>query len=150
MRIIKALFLITSMLMSAGNAYALSAIVDTKLNVRAGPSTKFHVVDQLRKGKKVRVSKCQKNGWCYVRHFGKNGWVYSKYLSVAPRVSNPTQPLNPWGLFSSSRKKKQNDNGCQDDNCGNHNGCQGNGCGGGNGNQLTTRFFNLPAPSQSN
>ena len=115
--LLKIVLFATFFMAMVGNSYARSAIVDTRLNVRAGPSTKFHVVDQLRQGKRVSVSKCKKNGWCYVRHFGKNGWVNSRYLSLVPYASAAKKSLNPWGLFS-NRKNKKKDNGCQGGNCG--------------------------------
>lgn len=60
----------------------------TSLNVRSGPSTGYGVVDVLRPGEQVRVTR-KSGGWCYLDKSGQNGWASCSYLtdigSVSPR-----------------------------------------------------------------
>ena len=51
--------------------------VNTRLNIRKGPSTKYKIVGKLRNGEKVKVYET-KNGFSRI---GSNKWVSSKYLS---------------------------------------------------------------------
>lgn len=51
--------------------------VNTRLNIRKGPSTKYKIVGKLRNGEKVKVYET-KNGFSKI---GNNKWVSSKYLS---------------------------------------------------------------------
>ena len=51
--------------------------VNTRLNIRKGPSTKYKIVGKLKNGEKVKVYET-KNGFSRI---GNNRWVSSKYLS---------------------------------------------------------------------
>ena len=64
--------------LGAGAAFA--AVATSSVNVRTGPSTHYGVVDTLRPGEAVSVSR-QSNGWCEISHFGPDGWVSCRYLS---------------------------------------------------------------------
>lgn len=57
-----------------GNAVATSTV-----NVRSGPSTRYAVVDVLRTGDNVRISRCTA-GWCFIDHRGPSGWVSQNFL----------------------------------------------------------------------
>ncbi len=64
----------------ATQAFAIDASATTAVNVRAGPSTGYSVVDALYSGEVVQVAGCQ-NGWCSISHNGPDGWVSANYLS---------------------------------------------------------------------
>ena len=51
------------------------------VNVRSGPGTSYSVVDVLRTGEEVDVTR-QAGGWCYVVKSGPDGWVSCRYLST--------------------------------------------------------------------
>ena len=51
-----------------------------KLNVRAGPSKDYEIIDQLNKGDAVYVLS-EENGWAMIDTVLNDGYVYSKYLS---------------------------------------------------------------------
>lgn len=69
-------------------ALAQDAIVTVDLNMRAGPSTAFPVVDVVPGRTPVDVHGCVDGyGWCDVSADGNRGWVYSAYLSYAARGS---------------------------------------------------------------
>jgi uncharacterized protein YraI len=63
-------------------AAAQDAIVTTDLNMRAGPSTSFPVVDVLPESSPVDVHGCVDGySWCDVSSRGNRGWVSANYLS---------------------------------------------------------------------
>lgn len=65
----------------SGNAYAQEAQATTSLNVRSGPGTGYGVVDVLRPGENVRVSR-QSGGWCHLIKSGPDGWASCRYLTT--------------------------------------------------------------------
>lgn len=66
---------------SAVEAQALGAA-----NVRAGPGTGHPVIDTLRAGEIVDVTRCNAaNTWCRIRHAGPDGWVARSLLGPAGR-----------------------------------------------------------------
>lgn len=79
----------------AGPAQAAGAFVTNDLNMRAGPSTRHHVLRVLRAGSHVEILRCTSGpAWCEVYHRGRSGWVSARYLDdgrrphrVAPRSS---------------------------------------------------------------
>lgn len=71
-----------TLLISSSAALAASMVPTTTLNVRAGPSTHFQVVDQLHRNEQVNVQSCTQ-GWCYISHRGPDGWVSARYLRKA-------------------------------------------------------------------
>lgn len=69
-------------------AAAQDAIVTTDLNMRAGPSTSFPVVDVIPESAPVDVHGCLTGySWCDVSSQGNRGWVSSSYLSYAANGS---------------------------------------------------------------
>jgi uncharacterized protein YraI len=69
-------------------ALAQDAIVTVDLNMRAGPSTAFPVVDVVPERTPVDVHGCVAGySWCDVSAAGHRGWVYAGYLSYAARES---------------------------------------------------------------
>lgn len=68
----------------ASSAFAAPAEATASVNVRTGPSTSYRVVDTLRPGENVDVSRCA-GGWCRIDHSGPDGWVSANYLTVYDR-----------------------------------------------------------------
>lgn len=69
-------------------ALAQDAIVTVDLNMRAGPSTAFPVVNVVPGRTPVDVHGCVAGySWCDVSAVGNRGWVYAGYLSYAARGS---------------------------------------------------------------
>lgn len=56
-----------------------NAVTTSALNVRAGPGTRYAVIDVLPRGERVRVEVCQ-NSWCWINHRGPSGWVSQNHL----------------------------------------------------------------------
>ena len=69
------------LLASGGIANAIPAIVETDLNVRAGPGTGYAVVDVLPVGINVDVIACY-SGWCEVSWQGNDGFASRSYLDI--------------------------------------------------------------------
>jgi hypothetical protein len=65
---------------SGGN----NAVATTSVNVRAGPGTSYPVVDVLRAGHAVRISRCT-GGWCAIDQRGPSGWVSQNFLAETGR-----------------------------------------------------------------
>lgn len=68
----------------AGTANASErAVATTNVNLRAGPSTDYPVVDVLVAGERLRVFGClQTRSWCDVRFRGQRGWISANYISL--------------------------------------------------------------------
>lgn len=65
-------------------AAAQDAVVTADLNMRAGPSTSFPVVDVIPERAPVDVHGCLDGyGWCDVSSQGSRGWVSASYLTYA-------------------------------------------------------------------
>lgn len=65
-------------------ASAQDAITTVDLNMRAGPSTAFPVVDVIPDSAPVDVHGCVRSySWCDVTAAGSRGWVSASYLSYA-------------------------------------------------------------------
>jgi hypothetical protein len=62
---------------------AASATISQNVNLRAGPSTSFDSLAELRPGEAVDVSKCQ-GLFCYVTSGAGKGWVSAAYLTRDP------------------------------------------------------------------
>lgn len=61
---------------------AASAIATADVNLRAGPSTRYPVVDVIDGGDNVRVYGCLESGsWCDVSYRGDRGWMSANYLA---------------------------------------------------------------------
>jgi uncharacterized protein YraI len=71
-----------ALLASAGCALAAPAIVETDLNLRAGPGTQFSVIGVLPAGATVDVGNCT-GSWCMVSFAGGSGFASSSYLAMA-------------------------------------------------------------------
>jgi hypothetical protein len=65
--------------MTAPLAYAETAL--STVNVRSGPGTGYGIVDVLRPGQQVDVTR-QSSGWCFVVKSGPDGWVSCRYLTA--------------------------------------------------------------------
>lgn len=69
------------------------------VNVRSGPGTSYRVVDVLRPGQQVDITR-QSGGWCYVVKAGPDGWVSCRYL--AGGTGSPGISVRPDVSFSFS------------------------------------------------
>ena len=77
---------------AASPAFAEPAYATRNVNVRAGPSLNYDIVDQLVAGEPVEKGTCNSDStWCYVRHEGDNGWVAAVFLTS----NAPGQPEQP-------------------------------------------------------
>lgn len=77
-------------------ASAQDAITRADLNMRAGPSTAFPVVDVIPESAPVDVHGCVRGyTWCDVTSAGSRGWVSASYLSYAR--SGSYVPLAEYG-----------------------------------------------------
>jgi uncharacterized protein YraI len=76
-------FIIVSGLLAPAAAMAAStAVATTNVNLRAGPSTQYPVVNVVGSGDDVRVYGCLSNrSWCDVGYAGQRGWMSSNYLA---------------------------------------------------------------------
>jgi uncharacterized protein YraI len=92
--------LTTGMVMAlCGSAYAQEAEATTSLNVRSGPGTGYGVVDVLRPGQNVTISR-QAGGWCHLVKSGPDGWASCRYLT--PRDGRASVQVRPNVSFSFS------------------------------------------------
>lgn len=55
----------------------------TALNVRSGPGVNYGVVDVIRPGQYVQVTRTT-GGWCYLEKNGPDGWASCRYLTDTP------------------------------------------------------------------
>ena len=67
------------------------------LNLREGPSTRYHMISKLRNGEVLQNHGCRLTGnerWCAIRaaHSGVKGWVAGQYLIEAAAPQAPTVP----------------------------------------------------------
>lgn len=67
-----------------GSGFGGNAVATTNVNVRSGPGTNHPVVDVLRAGQSVRISRCT-GGWCAIDQRGPSGWVSQRYLAEVGR-----------------------------------------------------------------
>ncbi|MBO0903413.1 SH3 domain-containing protein [Jiella sonneratiae] len=76
--------LIGALTLPAGAALASEiAVATTDVNLRAGPSTDYPVVDTLIAGERLRVFGClQTRSWCDVRFQGQRGWISANYIAL--------------------------------------------------------------------
>ena len=94
--------LVAGALGSPATASADDAMTTVELNLRAGPSTEFPVVDVIPDGGEVDIHGCVKDyQWCDVTWRYSRGWVYADYLryyydgayvpliEYGPRISLP-------------------------------------------------------------
>ncbi|MBP0616027.1 SH3 domain-containing protein [Jiella mangrovi] len=59
------------------------AIATTNVNLRAGPSTQYPVVDVLVAGEQLRLFGClSTRSWCDVRFRGQRGWISANYIAL--------------------------------------------------------------------
>ncbi len=59
------------------------AVATADVNLRAGPGTRFPVVDVVRRGATVAVIGCLADrAWCDVGYQGRRGWLSSRYIST--------------------------------------------------------------------
>ena len=75
--------ILASLALAAATLFAAPAqaeVSTTTLNVRSGPGTGYSVVDVLRPGEQVDVTR-QSGGWCYLVKSGPDGWASCRYLA---------------------------------------------------------------------
>lgn len=76
-----------------GMAMAASAIATANVNLRAGPSTAYPVVNVIGSGDNVTVLGCLSNrSWCDVSYAGQRGWMSSSYLAFLENGRRYTGP----------------------------------------------------------
>lgn len=82
----------------AGTANASErAVATTDVNLRAGPSTEYPVVDVLVAGERLRVFGClQTRSWCDVRFRGQRGWISSNYIALTGGNYSGRQDFDPY------------------------------------------------------
>lgn len=81
------------LLMSSGIAFAQSAIVFSRVNIRSGPGTTYPVLGQLPQGVTVQVLSCTPT-WCAI-NWGQPGYVAASFLGFdgpPPYVAGPPGP----------------------------------------------------------
>ncbi|MEF2554464.1 SH3 domain-containing protein [Aurantimonas sp. A2-1-M11] len=72
---------------------AATAIATTDVNLRAGPSTRYPVVNVVGNGDDVRVFGClDSRSWCDVGYAGQRGWMSSNFLAFVDRGRRYTGP----------------------------------------------------------
>lgn len=72
---------LVALALGIGAASAASAYASSTVNVRAGAGIGYPVVDVLRRGDRVEVTRCV-GTWCFVQKPGADGWVSANYLSA--------------------------------------------------------------------
>jgi uncharacterized protein YraI len=65
-----------------GSSVSGNAEATVSLNVRSGPGTNYRVIDTLRPGENVEISR-RSGGWCYLVKSGPDGWSSCRYLTDA-------------------------------------------------------------------
>ena len=76
------LFALAALAAMPAIAQAAAAVATTNVNLRAGPSTGYPVVDVVYAGSDVQVYGCLPNrAWCDVSYRGYRGWMSSNYLA---------------------------------------------------------------------
>jgi len=79
----------------ASAAYASPGRSTNDVNMRTGPSTKYHVVRVVPAGAGVQINGClQGRTWCDVSYGGHRGWVSSRYLQHTAYRTGPRQVYN--------------------------------------------------------
>lgn len=68
--------------LSTAAASAFPAVVSTDLNLRAGPSTGYQVIDVMPAGAPVEALNCG-GGWCQIEYGGTVGYASQNYLDMA-------------------------------------------------------------------
>jgi len=77
----KACLVLAVLLASPAAALAAPGVITTSVNLRAGPSVEFPVVNRLPKGVPVEVHGCiRQELWCDVSWQRERGWVAAQYL----------------------------------------------------------------------
>jgi uncharacterized protein YraI len=71
-----------ALLLSAGAAAAAPATVQSDLNVRSGPGTRYPVVGAVQGGETVDVAGCA-GSWCQISFNGGTGYAKQSYLAMA-------------------------------------------------------------------
>jgi uncharacterized protein YraI len=78
---IRARLLAAVLLATPAAALAAPGMINTPVNLRAGPSVEFPVVDRLPQGVPVEVHGCIRDAlWCDVSWERERGWVAAQYL----------------------------------------------------------------------
>lgn len=70
----------------SGKALGWYTVTNATLNLRAGASTSFQKLGQLKKGALVRVTEL-KNGWGRIRYNGADAWISLKYAAFTTPFS---------------------------------------------------------------
>ncbi len=96
MRGIKIFVLVFSFLLFAAAAASarMVSIKGRKVNLRAGPGTKYEVLWELGRGFPLKVIK-KKNGWLKVRDFENDeGWVLARLVNRVPHMVVKRKRIN--------------------------------------------------------
>ncbi len=81
-------------------AFAAAAFTTGAVNMRTGPSTRYHRILTIPAGARIHVRDC--GGWCSVRYHGRNGYVSARYVTYGgvrgPRrhFRRPPPPTRGW------------------------------------------------------
>jgi uncharacterized protein YraI len=74
-------FVVAVLLATPAAALAAPGMINASVNLRAGPSVEFPVVDRIRPGVPVEVHGCIREAlWCDVSTERERGWVAAQYL----------------------------------------------------------------------
>lgn len=79
---------------NSGTGAGGNAVTTSSLNVRAGPGTRYQVIDVLPRGASVRIEVCQ-SGWCWINHRGPSGWVSQNHLDRIVGGGGGSPPVRP-------------------------------------------------------
>ena len=87
-----------AVLLPAASANASErAVATSNVNLRAGPSTDYPVVDVLVAGENLRVFGClNTRSWCDVRFRGQRGWISANYIALTGGNYAGRQNFDPY------------------------------------------------------
>lgn len=71
----------TTMLATAGAAFAAPGVTTGAVNFREAPTTASDVIDTLSKGTLLEIEGCG-DGWCAVEYDDEEGYVSASYLAL--------------------------------------------------------------------
>jgi len=64
--------------------YVVNVAANSSLNVRNNPNTNSYIIDTLKRGKVVTISKKTNDNWGYIESL--DGWVSMNFLTLAPKI----------------------------------------------------------------
>jgi uncharacterized protein YraI len=93
------------------SAPADTAVVDSALNLRAGPSTSDDVIAVMPGGGEVSVTGGAKNGFYQVNYQGMDGWAFGEFLEFDGDGNTPVASNIIWPVSGGEWKISQGYNG---------------------------------------